>query len=89
MAKDPIEQHLIDRNRRDTLRRAGIVRGIKDPALAAKKLKDYDQAVHARGHCNQILSLDDFDSLPGDSPLRDIGRIPTYQEAYAAHGKEW
>ncbi len=43
----------------------------------------------ARSHCDQLLSLDDFDSLPGDSPLRDIGRVPTYREAYAAHGKEW
>ena len=35
------------------------------------------------------LSLDDFDSLPGDSPLRDIGRVPTYREAYTLHGKDW
>ena len=40
-------------------------------------------------HDDQLLSLDDFDSLPGDSPLRDLGRIPTYLEAYKAHGKDW
>ena len=40
-------------------------------------------------HDDMLLSLDDYDSLPGDSPLRDIGRIPTYLEAYAIHGKDW
>jgi hypothetical protein len=40
-------------------------------------------------HLDAHLSLDDFDSLPGESPLRDIGRIPTYREAYTIHGKDW
>ena len=35
------------------------------------------------------LSLDDYDSLPGDSPLRNKDGIPTYREAYEAHGTDW
>lgn len=40
---------------------------------------------------DDILSLDDVDSLPGGSPLHPkvLHRIPTYQEAFELHGEDW
>ena len=58
-----------------TDREKGIIHGVKDPALAAKKLKDYRQAVHARsptflGNPPLLAVQERHETVPGRRRVR-------------------